>query len=192
MGKALYTASKALALARTVKALVNVEHKYFDSSTTLNPSTTPTIAQINAIAQGDTANTRDGNTCRMKSLEFRADLGIHASATRTVVRVIHFLWNDDTPPTWNDILTANNTVSPLNPNLSGKYQILRDRTITLSSTGAQTKSVKSFHKLNKVAKFDGAASTDIQTGAVYQLMMSSEGTNVPSVLYYDRIRFIDN
>ncbi len=189
---AMELAGKAVAGVKYLKGLVNVEFKRHDLSGAVVASSTATLTQLSLIAQGDTALLRDGNSIRLKSLLFKYCLTQHATAVNTFTRVIAFRWDDDTAPLESNILASEAIESSLNIDLSHKYHILFDQMNVQSdvSTTARYRSI--YKKINIKAKYDGAASTDGQTGQVWLLTLSNEATNTPTLTISSRIRFVDN
>lgn len=196
-GGILSKASKALSVAYAVKRLVNVEYKHADiSPQTSTPSSTPiTPGMLNGIAQGDGVSARDGNSIKMTSLYLRYYASINASATNTQLRFVIVKDNQqvsDTSPSWSDVFTSTSTVSHLNVNTLGRFSILRDVVLDLNDVSNPNCSGEIYLKLNDHCRYNGTASTDMQKNGIYIMMVSSESTNTPSLLWTSRVNYIDN
>lgn len=189
---AIDMATKALSTANYVKGLVNVEHKYFDSSVSSPISTTATLTHLTPISQGDGPSSRDGNSVRLKSLFARDNIAINASATTSFCRLIYFIWKDDDAPAASDLLLTGVYDSQLNIEKSDKYKILSDRSLSFDNVGTKSKSMKTFRKLNHHLKFDNTAGTDYESGSIWVLAISNEATNTLSRSSNQRVRYIDN
>jgi len=182
-----------------LRTLVNSEvHKHDVTPTSQAVGTTATIVQLNAIAQGDTAAQRTGNSLLAKYLSLKLYLTMNASATQTLVRIIIFMDKQqvaDTAPATTDLLQSNSTLSFLSNNAAGRFQVLKDYLINLdlaSHSSWRNKYYKSFAGRNLHCKFNGVNNTDINKNGVYLLMLSSEATNTPTLTYSSRFGFHDN
>ena len=84
-------ANRALNIANKVYRFVNTEVKYFDTITTSNVPSTGTINGLTIVPQGDTAQTRDGQSIKPLNLVIRSYLNKNTGSTVTdLVRVIIF------------------------------------------------------------------------------------------------------
>ena len=84
-------AGKALAIASSLKRLVNVEIKNFDvQQTGVSLTTVPVIIQLSNIPQGDPSSTisRDGAQCKVLAIEMGIQLLVNNSAASTSVRLL--------------------------------------------------------------------------------------------------------
>lgn len=190
---AMEIAGKALVMAKYVKSLVNVEKKYFDTSESTAVSTTATLTHLTAVAQGDGATSRDGNTFRCKSLQMRDVFSINGAATVSNIRYIVFIWKDDTAPTVADILDDSDYTSLLNIETSSKYRILRDYSYSIDQSGDKGSIMRNgYIPLNLVVKFDNTTGADYMNNSIWALAVSSEATNTVARSSKYRIRFVDN
>nr|UOF80444.1 capsid protein [Cressdnaviricota sp.] len=180
-----------------LRTLVNSEVHKWDFTNTGTLSTTPVILNFTGIAQDDTASGRTGNSILIAYFAFRMSVTIHASATNSVVRCIIFKDKQqisDTAPTAADLLSiTTNPLSFYNANKVGRFQVLSDKIYTLSASGAASvRYFKFYKKLNSHMRFNGSASTDIEKGGIYALLMSDQATNTPAMSYTGRIAWHDN
>ncbi|WP_445775568.1 hypothetical protein [Shewanella sp.] len=198
-GKYNKTASTALAIAKSVKNMLNVEYKWIDAAIgIINCPAAGTMIGLNQVAQGDTEITRDGEQIKAVSLYIKAVLTINAAATASQIRVIIFkapMLVTATTPTPADLLEAVTVISPLNRNVYKKYRIMYDKTFTLDSNGVQSRTIKYFKKfVNLKLRYQGGGAliTDMRENALFCLVIGSEAVNEPTINIYSRIRFIDN
>lgn len=194
IGEIAKTASSALAVAKTVAGLINVEFKV---KNTTNPAYTPDssgqVVQLTDIDQGDSSSTRDGGQVKLKSIEAKWHILKHASATYTMVRLIWFIdligTNAD-PPTVDELLSASNTYTPRNLNNKHRFLILKDYRVALGDV--TVKVGEWFKKVNAIATYSTSNGTDYTGNQIWLAMLSSEATNTPTIAMYNRVRFLDN
>lgn len=191
-------ARRAWAGLKYLRTLVNVEHKKYDAQHTATVGTSPTsIFDPTAIAQGDTDQSRNGNSILCKSLYVKGSVSLHASATATQVRILVSRDKQqvsDTAPSFTDIIDptfSDNIHAPLNNETVGRFQILADFVITVDSN-TPVKEFKIYRKMLAHMRFNGVASTDIQKGGIYVSAVSNDQTNQPTVLASGRLVFVDN
>jgi len=193
-------AAKMSRMARDLamlKFMINVEKKYSDItfsntvSNTLNPQT------LNALSQGTSATTRNGQSVKFTSLFMRAYMTMNASATTTQIRFLIF--RDRQPnaagPGTTTILADNtNILSALQIGNSRRFKILADRIFRLD-TNKLNHEFKFFRKLNFHTEYNttnGGTVADITTNSLYIIMFSDQATNTPTISFYSRVRFVDN
>lgn len=193
---AMQLAAKAWKTGKYLKTIVNAEKKKFDVVTSSTVSTTPVIVHINAIAQGDDDHSRDGNSILMHSLSIRAKMTLNAATTAVQQSGRFILVRDsqqigDTSPAVTDVLTTQSFQSFLNPDTVGRFTILVDRMMAVSSD-RPTIDFQINQKVNKHARFNGANSNDIQKNGLFLLWFGDAATNVPSFDITTRVNFYDN
>ncbi len=89
-GKMVYNdAQKALYMTRQLKSLLNVEYKHHNVQA-LNSAVTDAgiITNVSLLSQGDSSTTRDGGSVKYTSFRLSYAIGLHASATTFLVRVL--------------------------------------------------------------------------------------------------------
>lgn len=181
-----------------LKSLINVEMKKFDIDS--STSTSGNVILFNEIGQGDTDQTRSGNSILMRSLSLRGYIKSNASATSTRVRLVIFIDKQqisDTAPAQGDILDGdqNSITANLNNNTVGRFSILANKVYTINqfiSGVAVTVPFKFFFRLQKHARYNGTTGADIQKNGVYMLVVHDEATNVPTIGYTSRLTYTDN
>jgi hypothetical protein len=194
-------AAKALSTAVAVKRLLNVEFKCKDlHDGGLTFSQTGTIHQISNIGQGDTENTRDGSSIKIKSLEINLCYKMHSSVTfGTVCRTILVLDTQTNSAIYvpgdviDDITAGDSLVSSRNLNNRNRFVILKDWiTHLVPDKPYAHKSI--YKKMNLGLTFDGTAGSiaDLPSNSLSLLVFTNEATNTPTAALHSRIRFIDN
>lgn len=191
-------ALKALKNTRYLKGLVNSEMNHVDSTITLGAAQSNTT-HITAIAQGDTAATRTGNSILLRNIYLRGIAEINAAVTATT-RITFALVKDkqqhsDTSPTVADVFTSNtNPESMLNLNNVGRFKVIWRKTINLSivAGGRNCIEINKYWKLYDHVRYNGTATTDIQKNGYYLMILTSEPANYPIVSLTSRVGYHDN
>lgn len=180
-----------------LKDVINVEYKHVD--TTL---TTAGIQQVgnwyllNGIAQGDADNMRNGNSVKMQRIDLKGAFDQSAAAANTSIRCIMIqdkMHTGAANPNILDYLETNTIYSMRNTDYSSRWRVFMDRVILLDPEHQQKP--LSIHKVVKDhIKFDqiGSAATDITINPIYLYLLGSEPTNLPTVTYSSRLRYVDN
>lgn len=192
---AMQVATKALRATRYIRGLVNSEmlHNQGNSSGTLNSS--GVIVPITSIAQGDTSSGRTGNSILVRNIMFRVATAMHSAATNTFYRFM--LIQDtqqvgDTSPAVTDVLESASYLSPLSTANAGRFKVLWSKTLKSSSAGSTSLLIDKYWKVYSHVRYNGSASTDINKNGYYLLMLSSEATNVPTIVYQYKVGYHDN
>lgn len=182
---------------QAVKGLVNSEFKDYGTVATPTADDSGSVTALTAIGQGDTSNTRDGDSILMQSLTYRATCHIHTSQTNhSTVRYIIFQTVDDDVPTVSTVL-ANVGAGPtplslMNLDNAHHYRILEDRVLQLQDGIREQISWKKYFKLNTHVKWDDATATNYKSGHFWLLVISDDATNVPTFSFNYRFRYTDN
>lgn len=208
-GKVAKVAYQAYGIATTIAGLINAEKKFKDISTNnTSITTTPLVLIPSSVAQGTTEITRIGNSTLAKSVQLKALIERNtAGATNQYGRIVAVLDhnnNDGTPPAMTDVLDALTPTSNYKIDNMGRFQVLYDKTFTLTSV-APNKTIKWFHQFqlmkdkkgNKVRghhmTYKGATANDYDQGHVFIYFWSNSATNAPNMAYMNtRYRFMDN
>lgn len=192
---ALQLASKAWRATRYIKGLVNSEmfHKDTSFSNTII-SSSGYVQPLCSIAQGDTTGARTGNSILVRNLLLRIRWSKDGAASTTVGRFILFQDKQqvgDTTPAVTDILEAADVDSPLNLSSSGRFKVLMNKTINLT-TYNPIYHKETYRKLYTHVRYNGTGATDYQKGGLYLLFISDQPTNTPAVDLYARLGYHDN
>lgn len=194
-------ALKAYSMAKAVRALVNVEHKFYDTTVAASQaSTTPVVTAItNGIAQGADYNQRQGISVKATSLLIRYHVGLPSLVTGTlgeICRVMYFIDNnsDGTAPVAADVLEVTNDVnSPINHSNGKRFRVIYDMKHPLDVNGPSIKEYERYIKLSDHLRWKDSTAA-FREGHIYSLYMSTTGTsaNEPIIQIYNRVRFLDN
>lgn len=196
--KALATGTTALALARQIKGLVNVEHhRHIISSSSTSITNTGSVLPLHGISQGDNKADRTGNSIMTKYISGKL-LFTHnsASPSSSVIRLIYFIDTQqigDSIPFVTDVLESASTTAPLNRNTIGRFRILKQEYIIMhpNSTEAVVKKIYTKTGSHHV-RYNGANATDIQKGGIFRLVISNHVANYPTYQGDEILMFIDN
>lgn len=196
--KALATAGTALALARGIKSLMNVEYKHHDRNiTATNITDTSQVACLNLIAQGDDEINRNGNSIKAIKLNARYRITFTSgSDTTQYVRVMFFqdMHSEGDTPVGTDVLDSDDVMDYLNPDNTDRYKILYDRTHGLTAEKGGIVVKKNF-KMNCKLEYIGASgiASHLGGGAIWMLWIGTQDTsNYPIIDAKTRLRYIDN
>ncbi len=195
-------ASKALAIASSVKRLLNVEIKNHDFSQTAVtiPDGAGTIFELTNIPQGDTGITRDGANVKITSIYIKGIVILAAAATTTTYRIV--LVEDKqtnqaiyvTADLLATVANVQSVVSPLNLDNQFRFNVLYDRIYHVDDSNMKSQDFKIYKKVNKRLRFDASTPdiTDLRSSSYSLLCISTEPTNAPSLRFEARLRFVDN
>ncbi len=198
-GGYLNTASKALAVAYAVKKLINIEYKVIRTGFTTDPSSTGSVTNLTAIAQGDDIDERDGNKIRVKYIKFSGSVTLNASASDSRVRIVVIRDNNGstTQPAITDLYTtasgyANNQMKVSTPQNNSRFTVLYDRLLIMDAGHGLTQQFKWSSSLDHHVFYTGTAATDEGKGNLYLFLASNEATNDPVMAATCNVMFIDN
>lgn len=184
---------------KTIKNMVNVEYKAHDNDNSTTPSSSGSLILLNGISQGDGESNRDGVQVRYKSCEHSVVVSQHTSATQTILRWLLFidLQPDGSTPGMSEVLDTSSApayMAARNLDNRSRFLILKDKSFAMSSTGTRMHAWKYFRKLDLKTLYTGTGSLigNIKNHSLFLLLVSSEATNTPTVVYHNRLRFIDN
>lgn len=200
------------------------EHKFHDfvSTSTNLINTFGSMQTFSDIAQGLSDSNRVGDKLVMNSLElnywFQSNTSL-PSTNQIILRVIVFIWKDDTVPTLADILANGVGVSPevimtgpLSHDRKVKRKLLYDKTFYRSGGLVSTApglavtqgnafwTVKHFLDLKKlpvpIRTINYQGGSVIGVNKVYQLVVSNipvgvVAANAPNMYFYHRTNYVD-
>ncbi len=202
-GKMVYgDAQKALAIAKSVRSLINVEVKNFDFQQTLTAVNDAVgISQLSNIPQGDTTVTRDGAQIKMLGYELNYWIRRSSSSnTATLVRIMLVVDKQTNQAIYTnadlleDATTSDNIVSPRNLDNMKRFVVLYDRVHVISATGNGGVHVKKYIKKELLIRYDGSTPSiaDLTSNSLSLVQFGSETTNDPLVTIFGRLRYVDN
>lgn len=195
---------RALAMAKAIKAVINVERKVHAVGNTTDISTTPNVFLLTGIAQGDDVSDREGRSIKPMFLDYRFTME-KQTGIFDFVRFLIVRDKDSTgvAPTITDILTTSDVRSHRNRVTDqNRIEILVDRVFSLSGSSAATDSTtSSMHqyvqghvKLSKHLKYDGTGATDVSWGAIHAVFLGVQaaGGAATDMDWNSQLVFIDN
>ncbi len=183
-----------------LKRLINVEFKFHDAQLNATKGTTPTINQLSLLSQGDTTVTRDGSQVKCLSLQFSYILTMHASAVATQVRVMLIKDKQTNQSIYvpadviDDATTPGNLVSPYNRDNRKRFTIMYDRLHVLTSGSARSVAKGLKLRQDQILRYDANDGTiaDMTQSSYSVMIVGSEATNAPTVVFFSRLNFVDN
>lgn len=181
-----------------LKTLVNSELCYIDTTPingTVN-STPGNIGLITAIAQGDSASSRTGNSVLAKSVTVHGYVAWNATGTQQNMAV--WLVKDtqqvgDTTPTWGTIFSGSNVQCFMNRDTgAGRFQIMKKWIFTQDESRDQIVFEYNTIIKNTHIRWNGPAASDIQKNGLYIVAVSNQTVNLPSLQTQVRFNYHDN
>lgn len=189
---ALKMASKAYTAAMAVKALINVEFKHLDTTSTTPVSTTPRVIHLTNVSSGDTTRSRDGMSIRAKSLHMRGSLQVDQAAAADRVRMLVVRAITDDIPTWDLLIDgSSNLDGHRDLNHTNQFKVLSDKTYNLAELRNPNQSITNHFKLDHHVTWDQLATTT-RGGHLYLLHLGTEAVNTTAINLHCRLRYIDN
>lgn len=200
-GRSLVRTNKRI--ARLEKGIGGKEKKYHDGSVStaaVTPGTGGLFSLINAIAQGNTSETREGLWINVLSLQLKAYFEVSSSQTANKcirLMIIRDELNQGAAPAITDVLeSANMNAFPKHENRA-RFRILYDKKInlTLQSNGVGTTVQRNYYKKFKrpiKCHYIGTAASAANTGqnALYLFYcINSTGAYDPGINIRWRMRF---
>nr|UOF78871.1 capsid protein [Cressdnaviricota sp.]UOF83104.1 capsid protein [Cressdnaviricota sp.] len=184
---------------RNLKSLVNAEKKFSNtvsSGLALASSTTGNVVQLTTIATGDTETDREGNSLKLSYAYVEGYIQLHSAATSDTVRVslVQDLQPNTATFTYNQVwdLTALSSAMAIRSiSTTNRFKVLKTNLISLD-VGQTRKHFKFYVPLEFHAKFASSATAIPQTNSLTLCFCGSNTVNTSTVVYYSRIRFIDN
>lgn len=178
--------------------MLNVEVKNFDynQSGALNPMSTATPYIINCPGQGDTAETRDGNSVKMLGQYIRYNIDFTTAGHRA--RVILFKMNasNGASPTLTEVLEfPTNFDSFRNLTETRRIKVLYDKIHTASTDRGLTATGKIARKMGHHIKFNSATGSDwasIEYGGLGLVVFNDQSTDQGTISIVCRSRYVDN
>ncbi len=197
----LSDASKALAIAKGVRRLINVEYKFLDTVTAVSLSTTPLIIQLSNIVQGDTTITRDGSQLKVLSIQLSYLLAGLAADAISHIRVMLIKDRQTNQAIYvpadvlEDISSSDAITSPYNRDNRQRFTILHDK-VWVVVAGAMNMGHSFGQKFaqEQILRYDANAGTIVDlTQCSYSLLVVTSATsNQPAFRSFVRLNFVDN
>lgn len=187
-----------------LKNLINVEFKYHDTQFSQQAHTTGAILSLNFINQGDGSTNRDGDQCRLKSLELHGAVALPATASRpnsTRLMLILDTEPNGSTPAITDILdnqggSINFYYSPRNLDNRTRFVVMKDWHYTVNPNGTEAYQINHYRKLDLKVLFNGTTGsiTTMKNNHLFLLVLGDEasGATNPTYALSSRIRYVDN
>ncbi len=184
-----------------IKRMLNTEKKYvtFIEGGAFVPQTV-TIDSLSNIDEGTGPGQREGQQVRWHNLIVQVILSSNNSAENPAAIRLMLVHDKQTNGAFfgsgdvlNDPAAVSNMVSQYNNTQSKRFNILRDKTVSVS-TDPKYKKFTWRVKLNQVQKFDGtgAGIADIASSSLALMYFSTNATNQPTITYSSRLFYVDN
>lgn len=192
---------RALKMAKNLRSLVNTEQKDIVHNGTINPTNAGDVRAIGGINinEGDTSSTRDGRSIKAKSWYMRCSLSSNSLATNTTVRMllVHDRQVNGALPAAGDILESVSIVGLMNRDNGDRFKVLFDKVFVFNdfvTGGFIEKYVTKYKKLNMHIKYSGTGGgiADLKSNELILLTISNQASNLPSVTYRARLKYVDN
>lgn len=191
------TAKAAYSGVKYLRSLVNVEkHALFLNAST-TPDTNGTVICLNTLSQGDGEANRTGDSILSKMIHVNMKISINAAASNSTVRVILFWYRQPAGATATVTLPlqAASNQSCYNHDTAKLYSVIYDKQYNLSISGQQERSLmitRKFYQVHTTYNGNAGTSADIETNALWMLLISDEATDTPTCLWRSEFMFIDN
>lgn len=205
LGKSMSLAGKAGIKYLRSRLGLNTESKWLDtlqSGLTLS-GTAQLLTNATVIPEGDTANTRNGDSVRLTHYKTKFLISANTSQTVTYqVRVI--FWHQPvalqgTQLTASQILQdSSDILSPYNMDTEG-YKVLYDKTFMLLPQNVGKGMIygefhyaPTDHHLKWITADTGGLFTNLTHGVIRGMVYSTGASNFPVLTSYTRINYVDN
>ncbi len=195
-------ARKALAMAASLKRLINVEVKNFDvQQTNVTVANSVQIIQLSNIPQGDTTITRDGAQLKMIGYQFNYSITQSSNATSATHFRIMLVLDKQTNQAiyastdlFEDASGSDAIVSPRNLDNKRRFQVLYDRVHTFSASGSNGVTSKKYISKDILFRYDASTPSiaDLTQNSLSLVQFSTEDTNTPTITFFGRMRYVDN
>ncbi len=200
-GKMVYgDASRALAVAKGLRRLLNVEIKNFDTQSTVQAiNQTPTIQQLSNIPQGDGTSARDGAQCKVIGVELNYTLSHNAAGGGNLIRIMLVLDKQTNQAIYaasdllEDVTGNDNLVSPRNLNNKHRFSVIHDR-LHMMSAATPVVHFRKFIKRDILLRFDDSTPSiaDLTQNSISLLQVGNNTSNLPTLTSFIRLRYVDN
>lgn len=190
-------AYEAYKMGTHLKSVLNVETKQIEDVTLQSPTNSGYLSTLNAIAQGDTDTTRDGDSIKIMRIKISGFASINLASTDPQFLRIMVIWDSN-----NTITSASNVLGSagnsyvVNQNKNWdyrfKYSVLYDRRVALCPNGASGVIFPSTNiEIKKHTNYLNGT-TGIQNGALKIVLFSNVATDAPAVVLLTQIQYVDN
>jgi hypothetical protein len=186
-------------MMRKMKSTYHPEFKLKDVSSSQDVDASGFVAHLTGISQGNDYANRIGRAVTIKSLYFRFTFKIYSNTTiagfqQIRVYIVHAL--TDAIPTFSiiqDGSVGDAFTCPRNVDYTKDYKVIYDKVINLQCDKTNVISFNKFFKRNSVCKWTAgnSSATAIDYGHYYLMAIGDLSSNLPTVDYMCRVRFVD-
>ncbi len=195
-GGYLSTASKALAVAYSVKKLLNTERKHITLAVSQEMNTAGTVSASLCNPQlSDAADGRDGRQVKVTQINMKARVRLSGTTTSDTCRVCIIHAKTSVLPTATLIMDTADVISMRNLDETKLYNLIYDKTFSLNTDTAGSKEIFLQHvwKPMSLIKYDLGGNTP-QWGHYFLLCIGgvATGANATDFIGNFRSTFVDN
>jgi hypothetical protein len=183
---------------RWLMSVVNVESKFLDTTINSSPdNSTPVIVALTLMAQGETSQTRSGDSVKAQALCMNLSINMNPTSVtqHTRVLIVEDKASNGSAPSWSQVIRQTSPSGFYNLDNSDRFIVHLDQHFI---NNAQAKELTGKYnwtqQLNQHVRYSGTGATqgEATTGHMYLLMLSSEPTYPATVSGYIRFLFVDN
>ncbi len=151
------------------------------------------ILHLNPVPQGDTENERNGNRIKSQGWEYRVSTIVNDSTNLVRIIIFQDKSSNGIVPQLSNLLEGSDVLSMYDDtNVPGRFRILSDRTVTLSTNGDnQVQFIHRTGKLTSVATFNDLLTVPHQN-SVFMLLISDSAISGPLTEIIARYTYTDS
>lgn len=189
-------ANMALKGVKDIESRMNVEYKYSDSALNASLSTTSVVLPLTEIPDGPLPTERNGDQCKMVSLEGKILITPDVGSDDTNVRllIVKDTLHTGTDPVMLDVLDEETSFAMRNMDNKNRFIILLDRIMFTGGNTDVARYVKFYKKVTLKLHYDRPTQTDKLGCHLFFMAVSNEAPEgvEPTVNARFRTRFLDN
>lgn len=187
-----------------IRKLINVEEKYLDNSGNPTFDRNGTVAYVSGIQQGDGVTDREGNSVKVQSFALQFLITWNPASTSAVgcrILLVRDLQNQGATIAASDVLeTVGSSTAPVTyidytngPFSNKRFSIVYDKLLTVDQYNPITHDMfKSNHDCHVAYRGTTSAVASAGNGSYFLVAVSSDATNLPSIIYSTRMVYTDN
>lgn len=181
---------------KQIKSIINSEKHFHTVGSAPVIDNSGSVLNLTSIAQGDTIQTRTGNSIFIRSISMKFNPYTLQTGVATHLRLMLIQDNQqvsDTVPSIPEMLESVDVLSHLKVQTLGRFSVLWDKNVLLDQVSNRQKYFEyKNHTIQHHVRYNGTTTADIQKGGLYLVAISDESTNTPLLPYNIRIGFYDN
>ncbi len=171
---------------------------FITAATNQSSSATGTMwAVTQGIIQGDSVSTRDGTQIYVEHVSITFDVFMPTATVAAGVRMIgfHDTMNTGVLPAVTDVLHAATLISPYSTiqQITNRFHVFADVTKNLTTGGVQQFVYNMRRNLRIKTSYNGTTDAAASNGknAIFFLIITDVGTNVPTYDFSIAVRYLD-